>query len=261
MCKNKSKELQTIPADQPTELVLIMQAIDKLGGENAESAVAVIKELTVMKRDQEKWDAKKEFIRLLAEFQAECPLIPKTAKVGYASSKGGNVDYAYAPLDTITKITRPLLVSRGFSVSWDTETTFENGRPFIKAQAHLLHQNGHSIKSTFMLPVPDKIGNMSEDKRHSAIKTKATREAVSIVLGLVTADDDTDGNAPGDPTPITKSQAADLESKCDELGIDGEKFLEIMGAGSFEGIRATDHKRALGLIKQKENKLAGGDGV
>ena len=251
------KELQTITDNQPTELVLIMQAIDKLGGENAESAVAVIKELRAMKRDQEKWDAEKEFIRLLAEFQAECPLIPKTAKVGYASKQGGNVDYSYAPLDTITKITRPLLAPRGFSVSWDTETIFEDGKPFIRAKVRLLHKNGHSIESVFALPVPDKIGNMTEDKRHSAIKTKATREAVSIVLGLVTVDEDTNGNPSQSDKAISKDHAADLESKCDELKIDKKKFLEYLGADSFDGIRADDYKRALGLIKQKEKAMSG----
>lgn len=245
------------PATQPTELELIMQAIEKFGKEGAESAVAVIKELTKMKREQERWDAEKEFMRLLAEFQAECPLIPKTAKVGYASKQGGNVDYSYAPLDTITKITRPLLAPRGFSVSWDTETIFEDGKPFIRAKVRLLHKNGHSIESVFALPVPDKIGNMTEDKRHSAIKTKATREAVSIVLGLVTVDEDTDGNETKRDKVIAKGQSADLEAKCDELKIDKKKFLEYLGADSFDAIRAIDYRRALGLIKQKEKTVSG----
>lgn len=250
MGKDKQTESEhKMTINEPTVEQMMMLAIEKYGPEGAESGVAVLERLMNMKWEQEKRDAQKEFTRLLAEFQAECPLIPKTAKVSYASSKGGDVDYAYAPLDTITEITRPLLAPRGFSVSWDTETIFENGKPFIRAKARLLHQNGHSIESTFTLPVPDKIGNMSEDKRHSAIKTKATREAVGIVLGLVTTDDDTDGNAE-DPTTISAELAVDLQKKVKAAEMPEDKFLKFMGVKQYPDIKVSDYRQALMAIRQ-----------
>lgn len=251
MCKDKKNELQTIPADQPTELVLIMQAIDKLGGNNAESAVAVIKELTKMKRDQERWDAEKEFYAQLSAFQQVCPQIKKTKSTGKVTDAGGKFSFMYAPLDEVERTVRPHLQPLGFSFYWDGKTTKEDGEYVREITFHLLHQNGHRTSSSISAPITKDIGSMKGIQLFGAGESYLKRYTMLAGLGISTTDND--GNAPGNPAPITKGQAADIESKCEELKIDKKKFFEYLGVDSFDGIRANDHKRALGLIKQKEN--------
>ena len=262
MCKNKEntsdQELQMIPADQPTELVLIMQAIDKLGGANAESAVAVIKELSKMKREQERWDAEKEFYSQLSAFQQECPQIKKTKSTGKVTDAGGKFSFMYAPLDEVERTVRPHLQPLGFSFYWDGKTTKEDGEYVREITFHLLHRNGHRTKSSISAPITKEIGSMKGIQLFGAGESYLKRYTMLAGLGIPTTDND--GNRLGDTKAITKDQAADLESKCDELKVDKKKYLEFMGTNSFDGIRATDYKRAFGLLKQKESKLAK-DGV
>lgn len=244
------------PATQPTELMLIMQAIDKLGGENAESAVAVIKELSLMKREQEKWNAEKEFYAQIAEFRNECPQIKKSKTAGKTSDAGGKFGYKYADLGDVEKTVGKRLYQRGFSYYWSGRVYTEEGKLLREETCYLLHKNGHKISSTATVPLGGDVGRMNDMQKFGSGQTYAKRYSLVAVLGLPTTDEDTDG---ADPTTISESQAADLEAKIEELKANKANFLELMGAKEFSEIRKADWPRAMGIIKQKEKKLAGGD--
>lgn len=236
---------------------LLNKAVDKLDGEGAESVVAVIERLVDLKIKVDKSEAEKEFNRALAEFQSKCPQIKKTSssKKG-ATQAGSSFSYMYAELDEIQKTVSPLLYPRGFSFAWDTKTTFGEGKPILQCVCRLSHKNGHFRESHFEIPVSSDVGSMNEIQRHASVKTYAKRQTLVDILGLTTTENDTDGVS---PEKITKDQAADLEAKIEELKSDKDKFLELMGVKDFQNIRAADLKRAVGILKQKEKKISGGE--
>lgn len=255
MCKD-GKDFKVIPADQPTELVLIMQAIDKLGGENAESAVAVIKELSKMKREQERWDAEKEFYSQLSEFQNECPQIRKTSSSKKSASReGGNFGYSYAELDEIQKTIKPRLYPRGFSFSWDTETIFENDKPLINCICYLRHRNGHLTKSSFSVPISKDVGSMNEVQRHSAIKTYIKRQTLVDVLGLTMTEKDTDGDPPGQL--ITKEELEVLtKTVTDSMPPSSlPRFLKLFKIKTLEELPQFDLEHAMKKLSQFKTKF------
>ena len=220
---------------------LLKAAVEQLGGQGAESVVAAIKELVALQRDQEKWNAEKEFNDELRAFQAECPQIAKNSKVDYVSKKGGRVQYNYTQLDSIMKIVKPLLHPRGFSISWDTETILENNRYVLKAKVRLLHRNGHSIKSHFSVPVSEEIGSMNEVQRHAGVKTYAIRNCLVDVLGLITTEEDTDAV---DPTKISTEEAIRIQRMVKEAGMDEAKFLRFMDVEQYTEIRQVQKQSA-----------------
>ena len=63
---------------------------------------------------------------------------------------------------------------------------------------------------------------------------------------------DTDGNPPQSTETITAGQAADLEAKADEIGIDKPKFLKYLKVKEFSEIPQANHREAVRLLKDKE---------
>lgn len=236
-------EAKTLPpATQPTELMLIMQAIEKFGGEHAESGVAVIKELSLMKREQERWDAEKEFIAQMAEFQQECPSIKKVKKVE-VSSAGGKYDYNFSPLSEIVKVIKPLLHHRGFFFTWTAKT--ENKE--ITMTCFLRHKNGHSISTEATAPIPEKMAALNAVQIPAGVRTYLERQTLIQVLGLTNVDDDRDG---ADPTTIDAEQAIDLQKKVKASGMDEATFLEYVKAKQYTDILKSDYRMALMTIRQ-----------
>ena len=139
---------------------------------------------------QERWEknqAKKLFLDAFANFQSELPEIKKSKTVKYSSSKGGNVSYNYSPLPDIVKQIKQPLKDNGFSFRWEFE---ENGK--IKCRCILSHVGGHSESST-MEAEKDTTGNKNDIQSIGSTRTYLQRYTLIGVLGLSTAEDDTDG--------------------------------------------------------------------
>ena len=87
---------------------------------------------------------------------------------------------------------------------------------------------------------------MSEAQKHGAALTYGKRQSLTSVLGLTTADDDTDGvERGGKPDPITEGQLADLEALIEDVGADWQKFL----AWHPEKISVIGYISALGFMR------------
>lgn len=261
----KNKELKTIEAEATslpaitgeTDVVRLMdKVIDQIGTDNAESAVAALEKLVDLHDRVDRRNAEKDFYRELAEFRSECPQIKKSKTAGKTSDAGGRFGYKYADLGDVEKTVGKLLYKRGFSYYWTGRVYAEGDKLLREETCYLLHKNGHKISSTATVPLGGDVGRMNDMQKFGSGQTYAKRYSLVAVLGLPTTDEDTDG---ADPTTISESQAVDLEAKIEEFGADKSKFLELMGAKEFSEIRKVDWPRAMGIIKQKEKKLAGGD--
>lgn len=182
---------------------LILAAIDK------GASVETLEKLVALKERIEDRDAARAFIRAMAAFQAECPLIRKKTTAKITTAGGGSYSYTYAELDEIVATIAPLVEAHGFSYTWDAKVE-ANG--FLTCTIRIRHIGGHSETSSFSLPTDTKSA-MSSQQKQAAANTFAKRQTLVSGFGLTTTDEDTDGAEPRqmDPTTITEDQVVALE--------------------------------------------------
>jgi hypothetical protein len=191
-----------------------------------------------------------EFAAALADFQDVCPSITKGRVARVSTSGGSHYSYNYADLSDIARTVRPLLHSRGFSYSWDSSFS----EKLLSATCVLRHTNGHKESATFACPVDSKAG-MSEQQKFAAALTYAKRMALIQVLGITTADPDTDG---GNPETISQDQADELRALATEVSADEPRFLAYMGVAAFEDIMRSNFNMARTALESKRRGPRGG---
>ncbi len=184
----KTKEITTaepLPVATPNPLMILDRAIEK--GIDADQ----LEKLMVL---QERWEAnqaRKAFDSAMADFQADCPIIPKTKQADR---------YTYAPLDTVLTTIRPHLKSAGLSVRFSTKTD----GPVITAICTVSHRDGHNEVSYFAAPVDDKM-RVNDTQKMGSANTYAKRYALMNALNLAAGNEDDDGFSAG-PVPLDKEQ-------------------------------------------------------
>lgn len=162
------------------------------------ASVDVIERLMLVREKLQAEFSKEKFDEALAAFQSECPVITKTKAV---KDKGGAVRYWFAPLDVIVTQVKGLLMTHGFSYSLTAKV--EGG--MVEAICKLTHRNGHSQVSEFKVPIDPK-AFMSEAQKFAAALTYAKRYAFVNALGILTADEDTDGAGGGQKKGIDATE-------------------------------------------------------
>lgn len=173
------------PAQAPA-LALIQQALA------ADVSPEKLHALLAVKKDWEADEARKAYYRALCDFQAEAPIIEKGED---ANGK------AYARMDRIWRTIRPIITKVGLSVTWQV-SELRDIQPVglvCHLEGTLAHRDGHIVKLTSDMPVPDAIvsssGKAVQNKSQvmGSAQTYGERYATCKALGLVTGEDD-DGN-------------------------------------------------------------------
>jgi len=185
------QKIEPLPV-APSVEAMITLAIEK------GASVDTIERLMAVRREVRAEAAKEAYDRALAEFQAECPTIHKTAKV---MNKDKTVRYQYAPLDAIIHQVKGLLQKHGFSytVNAVAEPTC------VKAVCKLTHAYGHSDTSEFAVPI-DKDAYMNPAQQVASALTFAKRYAFCNACGIMTGDADDDSLASQGDKDATKGQ-------------------------------------------------------
>lgn len=178
--KSSGESALTRLPEQPESFgAMVQRAIDKgVPVETMERLLAMYEKLQARQ-------AKADFDRALASFQAECPTIQKTKKV--MNKDGRSVRYQYAPLEVIVQQVKSLLQLHGFSYTVDAEV--EPG--LVRATCKATHQAGHSQTSTFSVPI-DKDAYMNPAQQCASALTFAKRYAFCNAFGILTGDEDDD---------------------------------------------------------------------
>lgn len=225
--------------DRPTDLLqIIMQVVSdpRMDVEKMERLLSMQERVMADNR-------RIKFMSALARLQAQLPQITKEGRIVVKGTERSR----YARLEDIDAAIRPLLSEYGFSFSFDTEST--DGKMF-KLSAKLMHEEGHFETKTLMLPL-DKSDFRSDVQSIGSTVSYGKRQLIKMHLNLIERDEDTDGNRLDSLTP---DQAKDLEALADEVGADKKRFLEYMGAASFEAILARDLRKAITALEAKRNK-------
>lgn len=210
-------------------------ALQRSGGAYDLVAMAVDKDLDIEKlkvlhemyKEERAAEAERAFVAALVAFQAECPPITKGKLVDYTTKDGQKVRYRHAELHHILRVIRSLLAKHAFSYSW-SRVKMEGE---MLAVCTLSHSAGHSRTASFPCPVDDRNTKMSEQQRSAAATTFAERYTLVLVLGLVTADPDTDGMGPEDAEKITEQEAMQVITLAQTVGV---KIARVLKAERVE---------------------------
>jgi hypothetical protein len=233
----------------PDLMTIIDRAVEKLSGEHAGSAVDALGKLLDMHRAMMADQALADFNVAMAEFQAECPNIPKTSKGKVTTKSGGEYQFEYAELDQIRETVGGLLSKHGFSYSWDVQG---GGSPMVVCT--LRHKAGHQTTSSFPF-VTETAAAMSGAQKAGSALTYAKRYSLIAVLGLTTCDPDDDAAVPKSEQPrITEEQARNIESLVAEVKADLPAFLRYMGAARIIDIPVSDFPRAINALESKRRR-------
>jgi hypothetical protein len=196
---------------------LIEMALSKGADDKALEKLEKVLEL------QERWEAneaKKAYVKAMAEFKKDPPDI-------YKDKKNLQFKSRYSSIDALVNTTIPKLAQHGFSHNWLFSRT-EDGKPQVTCV--LTHELGHSEAVTFDAP-PDTSGGNSKNpiqqikSTHTYLKI-ATFEAVT---GLVSreANLDDDGNGAG-AEYISEEQVKSLQNEIDARKVETEMFFSYL---------------------------------
>ena len=208
--------------------------------------VAELSKLIDLHERLEARQAAKDFADAMAKFQAECPSIKKSSSANITTNGGGQFAYTYAELDEIARTINPILAKHGLSYTWDTSADDK----MLTVICTVRHINGHSISSSFILPVSSKSA-MSEQQKYGAAQTFAQRKSLSAALGLTTTDSDIDG-ASEDPATITEDQQTLLSDLLKAAQATPSRFYKYLGVTSLAEIKAVDYEHAKTTLERKK---------
>lgn len=209
------------------------------------SDIAVIERLaTLAERWQEAQDrrhALQAFNNAVADAKANIPIIKKTSRVKFESTKPGarDTDYMYEDFAAVAETVAPHLGAVGLSYRYRLEQPTPDS---VTVTCVLSHRDGHMEETPLTCKV-DPSGNKNHIQAISSAVTYLERITLKAALGLAAGKDD-DGRASGRPMDeipvdtINDDEIEQLKAKCDAVGCSHAKFLKWVPADSFEGIPA-----------------------
>lgn len=215
-----------IAAHEPTIPELMRLAVTS---GDPEKNIGVLERLVAMQERKEAKDAEREYAVAFHKLQEAMPGVQALDEV---PDKHGGVRYTFASYERIMAQVRPLLISHGFSVTFDSE--FKDERLVMRCT--LMHVGGHSRTTTQYMRVSAPYG-ANDTQADGATSSMAKRYALCCALNIV-IERDTDGvaDARNEGAPISYEQAQTLREMVTEAKADSVKFLKYAGAATFEEI-------------------------
>lgn len=210
-----------------------MDLLEKAVGENLD-----LDKMEKLMTLQERWEerqARKEFLRALTDFQADCPVIEREAAV-----KFGQTAWNYAPLATIIKTIKGKLKECGLSYRFETKETDGS----IAITCILAHISGH-VEKNEMTAKADTSGSKNQIQAKGSTITYLMRYTLIGSLGLSTADQDVDGE--GTPKVATEPLPT--------LEPGGPKWDDAIEAMAKKSVTIEEIKKRYSLTSKNEHLL------
>lgn len=182
---------------------MIMRAMEMDKPELIDKLVSIFE-----KREAERKAA--AFFDALAAFQAECPVIKKSKSV--LNKGGATIRYHYADLGGIVKQVAPLLAKHGLSYDFTAHPiafTEEGGGPYMEVVCRAHHRDGHTQETPFLSLIENN-DFMNATQHAGSANSYAKRYAFTNAFGILTAEDDDDGQTAGKgivPAEARKTQS------------------------------------------------------
>lgn len=248
-------ELRKIEATPETSVLSLIQlAIEK--GQDATELYAILRE--------ERGDhRKKAFIAAKAQFQAQCPAVPKagTNSQYKVTRDGVQRDSRFAPLDVMQRIAGPHLTANGFGAQFQRDLEYEASHPgWVCELLVMAHAQGHAESYPCPMPIPKPVINsagkaVQNDCQCVGVALEySRRQAYREGTGIRLEGEDTDGNLPdgADAETVTEEQARTLNDLLLQLtDARKPKFLAYMGVAKLSEIPAAEFNRAADALEKE----------
>lgn len=197
----KKEEGAVMPADKSTKVANATDADDavEMGGflatarglPAAEIAAlwAVRKDMLAYQREQQAEENRLAYFSAKAAMQAEMPIVPR-------NKPNPNTGKNYSPLEQVVRLCAPVWSRFGFSIGFDV-ITLDNG--WLQVICKVTHAMGFQEIFTNPPAPPDDRGikgniNKTLVQGNQATITYAKRGVLCNAMGIVTEDEDDDGN-------------------------------------------------------------------
>ena len=201
--EEKSTKIQVVKGDEVSNF--IFKAIEN------SLPVETMERLFNLQREYKADRAREQFVQAMAKFQSEIPVIKKNKKV--FNKDGRTIRYMYAPLDSVIEQIKKFLSGNGLSYNWNSSRQEKH----IKVGCKLTHIGGHSEESTFDIPIVEN-EYMSSPQSYATAQSYAKRYTLLNVLGIGTAEEDTDATD-SDNNAGAKNEKARIMFLVRRLGI------------------------------------------
>lgn len=238
--------VQQMPASQSqlSEHVEFLAMIERAARDPAVD-VAKLKGLLEIRNEQEIARAKREFNIAMNAAQSEMRRIATDS----TNKQTGSKYASYAALD---RVIRPIYVSKGFGLSFDTgDCPSENS---VRVLCYVTHTDGY--ERTYRIDMPaDGKGAKGGDVM---TKTHATSSAVAYgkryLLGMIfniAIGEDDDGNAAANTQEfLSQKQVDDLTKLIVDTGGDVKKFCAFAHVEALSNIYANRYDAAVDAVKR-----------
>lgn len=180
-----------------------------------------------------------------ANFQKECPIIPKTKRVNFKS-----VDYTYAPLDEMVHLIKPILGKNGLSFSFNLASD-EN---MMVLTTIISHKDGCSKDFQYYFNPLHDDARMNDSQRRKSAITFAKRSALENALGIVTADSDDDARRAVD-NPITDEQLETIQSLMKTTDTTEKSLLAYLKIEDFSLLSFNEAKKTINSLNAKRSAM------
>ena len=194
---------------------------------------------------QERFDAnqaKKAYVKAMADFKANAPLVDKDKVNNQYKSK-------YTSLGNLINTVSPVLSKFGLSASWDIK---QNG--IIEVTCKMTHFMGHSETATMNAPA-DGSGAKNPIQQIKSTITYLKGVTFESITGLASTDDnvDDDGNAAVSEL-ITEAEQSNLVDLITSTKSDMQRFLKFMKVKNLAEIRKDELNKAIVPLNAKMSR-------
>lgn len=228
-----------VAAQSPTPAMMLQAAVER--GTDME-------QLTKLMDLQERWEAneaRKAYVKAMAEFKAEPLTVTKSKSVSFGN--GGATAYMHATLADVVGAVVVALSKHGLSHRWETKQ-HENR---VTVACVITHEMGHSER-TELSANPDTSGSKNSIQAIGSTVTYLQRYTLMAATGLAAKDMDDDGHtASGGMEMISKEQEANIEALLSEVGADREKFLKYLKVDELANLPAGKYSGAIKALEAK----------
>jgi len=227
MVRRDRKDVATV-----SDSTALMQVIERAARDPSVDIERMERLLQMHERLSAK-QAETAYAEALARLQPKLPIIQERGSI---KNNSGAVQSRYALWEDIVGVITPILATEGFSLS------FRIGHPESKIEVTgvLAHERGHSERTSIVLPA-DTSGSKNAVQAVASSVSYGKRYTAGALLNLRTGEIDNDAQSATLGPKVSAEQAAQIERRLKEAGVERGPFLEFWQVDSVEQLLAGNY--------------------
>jgi len=210
-----------------------------------------LEKLIGLKERTDAIEAKQAYIRAMADFHANPPVITKTKPV-YGKDRSKGPQYYFADFTDVIKVVRPALLKVGITATWRSEPT---GIGILKVTCILRHTLGHEESSS--LAGGAETGG-SKNLIQGIVSTDSyfRRNTLMAVTGLVAEGEDDDGLGGFKAQSIGDEQLSHIQELLIQSETDISEFCSKLHLGSVSDLSNAQYGAAVNILNARIKRKA-----